>query len=458
MKPSYFREYDIRGLVGDGLDEDDYHRLGRAFGTFLHRSGSRTVAVGRDVRPSSEAFAEALQRGLVESGRRVLDLGLVTTPMVVFGRNFLGADASAAVTASHNPSEYNGLKVRDREPIFGARLQDLREVFEAGDFRQADGSEEPFDVRGAYITATAGRVRSRRALKVVVDAGNGCGALVACDLLDRVGFDVVPLYCEPDGRFPNHHPDPTKVANLEDLREAVQDEGADCGVAFDGDADRVVFVDETGAIHWPDRILMLLAKRLLPGRRGGVVVFDVKCSQGVAEVVEEMGGRPLMVKTGYPFVLEGMKDPDAILGAELSGHVYFGQDPLFNFDDGVHAAARVLEALSRDARPMSQQMKELPPAVATPEIRLTVPEDRKFEITRELVERFREDSEVKQLVDIDGARVVYPEGWGLVRASNTQPDLVLVFESKSASGLEKVKDRFRAKLAEFGEEIEGAIE
>jgi phosphomannomutase/phosphoglucomutase len=456
VKSSYFREYDIRGIVGDGLDEADYHRLGLAFGTYLDRHGDRTACVGRDVRPSSPAFAEALGGGLAETGRRVLDLGLVSTPMTVFGLNYLGADASVAVTASHNPSEYNGAKVRRREPVFGEELQALRRIFEKGDFVAGRGAREPFDMLPAYVDAVRGRVRAGRALKVVVDAGNGSGALVAPELLDALGFKVVPLHCEPDGTFPAHHPDPTKPENLEDLIEAIEREGADGGVAFDGDADRMAFVDETGTIHWPDRLLMLMALRLLPRRPGGVVVHDVKCSRGVAQVVSAAGGTPLMVRTGYPFVLEAMKTPGAILGAELSGHCYFGEDPLFNFDDGVFAAARFLDCLSQDPRPPSRQLADLPPSVASPELRLTVPEERKFAIAGELTELFRADRDVVELLDVDGARATYPEGWGLVRASNTQPDLVLVFEAEDETGLERVKRRFREKLARFAE-IEGTI-
>lgn len=451
MKTSYFREYDVRGIVGDGLDAADYHRLGLAVGTYLDRHGARSIVVGRDVRLTSEAFADELRRGLVATGRRVLDLGLVTTPMTVFGLNFLGADGSAAVTASHNSGEYNGLKLRRKEPIFGAELQRVREVFEAGDFARGDGHVESFDVRDAYLEAVRGRVRGHRALKVVLDGGNGCAGLVAPDLLDRLGFEVVPLNCEPDGTFPAHHPDPTVPENLEQLRERVRGEGADCGVAFDGDADRMALVDEGGNVHWPDRVLMLLARRWLPDHPGAVVVHDVKCSQGVAEVVQAAGGRALMVKTGYPFVLEGMKDPDALVGAELSGHVYFGRDALFNFDDGVFAACRTLEALSADERPVSEQMGDLPSSVSTPEIRARVPEDRKFAVTEALQAAFREDDAVVELVEVDGARAVYPEGWGLVRASNTSPCLVLVFEAPDEARLAAVQRRFAEKLRRFPE-------
>jgi phosphomannomutase/phosphoglucomutase len=446
-----FREYDIRGLVGTDLDDDFYHRLGLALGTYHAGLGDLAIVVGRDVRPSSPAYAAALRRGLVETGRRVLDLGLVTTPMTVFGLNFLGADGSVAVTASHNPSEYNGAKVRRRNPVFGAELQEVRRILEHGGFAKGRGSVERFDILPPYVNATLGRIRPDRALKVVVDAGNGSGALVGPDLLDRIGFTVVPLHCEVDGTFPNHHPDPTVPENLVDLRRKVVESGADCGVAFDGDGDRVVVVDEKGAIHWADRLLMLLALRLLPSKPGGVVVHDVKCSQGVWDVVERAGGKPVMVKTGYPYVLEGMRDPAAVLGGELSGHMYFGGDPLFNFDDGIHAACRILDVFSRDERPVSVQMADLPASVGTPEIRAEVPEDRKFDVTDRLVKAFREDKDVMRLVDIDGARATYPEGWGLVRASNTQPSLVLVFEARDDKGLEKLKSRFADKLSRFPE-------
>jgi phosphomannomutase/phosphoglucomutase len=424
----------------------------------MERDGEGSVVVGRDARPSSQAYAAALRRGLAESGRRVLDLGLVTTPMTVFGLNFLGAGASVSVTASHNPSEYNGAKLRcGGRPVFGDDLQRLRGLFESGEFVGGVGSEEPFDVRAAYLDGIAGRVRPARALKVVVDAGNGTGGLVVEDALHRLGFEVEALFCDVDGTFPNHHPDPTKLANLESLRDRVLETGADLGFGYDGDADRVTLLDEQGRVHWPDRVLMVLAKRLLPRRPGGVVCFDVKCSQGVAELVRELGGEPLMTKTGYPFMLEAMRHPRALVGAELSGHSYFGGDPLFDFDDGVYASARMAEAFAADPRPVSEQLADLPASVSTPEIRVRVPEERKFVVTSGLVEAFRADSEVVELVDIDGARAAYPEGWGLVRASNTEPNLVLVFEAGDEAGLDRVKARFAEKLAAFPE-VEGGLE
>jgi phosphomannomutase/phosphoglucomutase len=451
MTSSVFREYDIRGLTGSELTEDFYHRLGLALGTTYAVHGDESVVVGRDMRATSPAYARALRRGLVETGRRVLDIGEVTTPMTVFALNFLGTDGSVAVTASHNPAEYNGAKIRRKMPLFGEELQRLRATFEKGAFMRGEGSEEAVDVREAYLTALAARMRPKRALKVVVDAGNGCGGLVGPDLLERLGFEVVQLYCDPDGSFPNHHPDPTVPKNLEDLRKAVLDERADAGVAWDGDADRVVLVDDQATIHWPDRLLMALAPAAIRKHPGGVVVYDVKCSQGVEQVVTAAGGRARMVKTGYPHILAGMRDPDAVLGGEFSGHVYFGGDALVNFDDGVHAAARVLTHFADDSRPVSVQMAELPRSVMTPEIRADVPEERKFAIVDKLLADFRADREVVKLIDVDGARVVYPEGWGLVRASNTQPSLVLVFEARDEAGLSALKRRFAAKLAPYPE-------
>jgi phosphomannomutase/phosphoglucomutase len=449
LSATVFREYDIRGLVGKDLTDEFYHRVGLALGTWLERHGDDSIVVGRDLRPSSGGYASSLRRGLVETGRRVLDVGEVTTPMTVFALNFLGTHGSAAITASHNPAPYNGLKLRRGNPIFGEELQRLRALFDEGDFVKGKGSEEPIDVREAYFAALQGRIRSSRSLKVVVDAGNGSGGPFAPEILSRLGFDVVPLYCDPDGSFPNHHPDPTVPGNLADLRQAVQDERADIGVALDGDADRVTFVDETGAIHWPDRILMAIAPSWLERHPGGSVVYDVKCSAGVQEVVERAGGRAVMVKTGYPHILAGMRAPDACLGAELSGHMYFGHDALFNFDDGIHAAARVLAHFSRDPRPVSVQMAGLPQSVSTPEIRAEVPEAEKFGIVEKLQADFRADRDVVELVEIDGARVTYPEGWGLVRASNTQPAFVLVFEAPDEGRLAAVKRRFAAKLAKY---------
>ena len=452
MNSVAFRQYDVRGLTGEQLDEAFYHRLGQAFGTWMEAAGERSIVVGRDARATSEAYAAALRRGLVETGRRVLDLGLVTTPMTVFGLNFLGAGASICVTASHNPAEYNGAKLRcSRKPVFGEELQRLRALFDAGPFIEGRGSEESFDLRAAYLDGVAGRVKPQRSLKVVVDAGNGTGGLVCVDLLERLGFEVVPLFCEVDGSFPNHHPDPTKLENLEELKELVLASGADLGFAYDGDGDRVTMLDEQGRVHWPDRVLMALVARMLPGRPGGRVCFDVKCSQQVAVLVRGLGGEPVMTKTGYPFMLEAMAHDKAVVGAELSGHTYFGGDPLFDFDDGVYTSARVAEAFAADSRPVSEQMADLPASVSTPEIRLSVPDESKFAVTEGLVAAFREDDEVVELVDIDGARAAYPEGWGLVRASNTEPNLVLVFEAQDAAGLARLQGRFAEKLARFPE-------
>lgn len=446
-----FREYDIRGIVGQDLDEDFYHRLGLALGTYLARHGERSIVVGRDLRPTSSAYAAALRRGLQETGRRVLDIGEVTTPMAVFALNFLGADGSAAVTASHNPSEYNGLKVRRRDPIYGQELQRLRELWEKGDFERGRGSVEQVDIRQAYMMALTARIRPARALKVACDAGNGAGGIIGPELLDKLGFKVLPLYCEPDGTFPNHHPDPTVPKNLEDLRELVMKEGADAGVGWDGDADRVVLVDEQGTIHWPDRAMMVMAPAWLKRFPGGAVVYDVKCSAGLETVVKQAGGVPVMVKTGYPHILAGMRSHDAVLGGEFSGHMYFGRDPLVNFDDGIHAAARLLEHFSQDPRPVSRQMADLPASVMTPEIRADVAEEHKFRVVDDLVRAFQADGQALGVVTVDGARVSYPEGWGLVRASNTQASLVLVFEAKDEQGISTLKARFAAQLSRHPE-------
>jgi phosphomannomutase/phosphoglucomutase len=288
-------------------------------------------------------------------------------------------------------------------------------------------------------------------LKVACDAGNGAGGLVGPEILDRLGFTVLPLHCEPDGTFPNHHPDPTVPKNLEDLQRLVKVQGADAGVAWDGDADRVVMIDETGAVHWPDRVMMAMAPAWLKRFPGGAVVYDVKCSAGLETVVQQHGGTPVMVKTGYPHILAGMREHDAVLGGEFSGHLYFGRDPLVNFDDGVHAAARLLAHLSRDSRPVSQQMADLPPSMMTPEIRADVAEEHKFRVVDELVAAFRSDGACTGLVTVDGARASYPEGWGLVRASNTQACLVMVFEAADESGLASLKARFTEKLARHAE-------
>lgn len=448
LAPGIFKAYDVRGVVGRDFDQEGFLLLGRAAGTYLVRRGARRVVVGRDVRPHSSALSSRLVEGLVAAGLHVDDIGVCTSPQFYYAIGEQGAQGGAMVTASHNPSEYNGVKLRCDGPVYGEALQELRRIAESGRFERGEG--QAHEIEGnleRYLAAAAERIELGRPLRVVLDGGNGTAGPAAIRLFGSLGCEVAPLYCEPDGSFPNHHPNPLVPANLEDLRREVVSRKADLGVAYDGDGDRMTLVDEGGTVRWTDRSLAVVARELLAENPGRAVVFDVKASQAVSDVVREAGGRPVMVKTGYPFLLAAMARERAVAGAELSGHMYF-DDPVFDFDDGVYASARVAAVLSRVEGPASSAYESLPRYVSSPELRVHCPDERKFEVAGELAQRFAKDHEV---VTLDGARVVFDDGWGLVRASNTEPDLVLVFEARDEQGLERIRNAFREALGRYPE-------
>jgi phosphomannomutase / phosphoglucomutase len=436
-----FREYDIRGVVERDLSGRVPELIGRAFGSEVReRAGGRAdlrVAVGRDNRPSSEGLAATVIRGLRAAGLDVIEIGVVPTPVLYYAAAVLDTDCAIQITGSHNPPEYNGFKMLTRAGSFyGPAIQALRERIDAGRFTGGAGRLEQQDVLGRYVEDLAGRFRLGRPIRVVVDCGNGTGSVVAVDLLQRVGVDVVPLYCESDGTFPNHHPDPVVDENLRDLIEAVRASGADFGVAFDGDADRIGAVDETGAIIRGDLLLLLFGLDALE-RLGApqTLVFDVKCSQAVPEVYEAAGGVPLMWKTGHSLIKEKMKQVGAPVAGELSGHICFGED-YYGFDDALYAACLLAQLVTRGPAPLSARMAGFPRYVSTPEIRVDVAEEEKFAIVERAVAEFRGRHDV---IDVDGVRVLFDDGWGLVRASNTQPVLVLRYEARTREGLDRIQ-------------------
>jgi phosphomannomutase / phosphoglucomutase len=447
-----FREYDIRGIVDQDFTGDVPERIGRAYASELRvRNGGRadlTVAVGRDNRPSSTALAEQIIRGLRSAGVNVIDYGTVPTPVLYYAAAKEQTDGGLQITGSHNPPEYNGFKmIAGGRPVYGDTIQRLRQRMETDTYESGAGTFEERDILAEYVEDVGGRFQPQRPMRVVVDCGNGTGSVVAVDLLRRTGAEVIPLYCESDGTFPNHHPDPTVDEYIQDLIATVRREQADLGIGFDGDADRIGAVDENGTIVRGDILLLLFALDALE-RLGApqTLVFDVKCSQAVPEVYEAEGGRTVMWKTGHSLIKEKMKEVGAPVAGELSGHICFGED-YYGFDDALYGACALVQLTSRDERPLSARVAEFPQYVSTPEIRVEVTEDTKFGIVEKAVAAFREKYDV---IDVDGVRVLFDGGWGLLRASNTQPVLVLRFEARTEQRLAEIREIMEQWLHEQG--------
>ena len=445
ISPSLFRAYDIRGVVDRDLDEDAARLIGRAFGSEARARGQHAVAVGRDGRLSGPRLAGALSEGLRASGIDVIDVGRVPTPVVYYAAEALGTRTCIAVTGSHNPPEYNGLKlVIGGETLYGEGIQRLRERIEADAFESGHGALREQDVSADYIERIAGDVRPARRLRVAVDCGNGVAGELAPRLLERLGCEVKPLYCEIDGRFPNHHPNPSEPENLSDLIAAVQGENLDLGLAFDGDGDRLGVVDAKGRVIWADRQMMLYAADVLSRHPGATILYDVKCSRHLGESIARHGGRPLMWKTGHSLVKAKMRETGALLGGEMSGHVFF-KERWYGFDDALYTAARLLEILGCDPRPPVEVFAELPDSLNTPELNVHFKrEGAHFEFMRRLAATA--DFGEAQLTTIDGLRADYADGWGLVRPSNTTPSLVIRFEADDAQALARIQAIFRRQM------------
>ena len=436
-----FREYDIRGIVGRDVDAGVAEQIGRAYASELRAlNGGRTdlrVAIGHDNRPSSPELAAGVIRGMRAAGVNVITYGTVPTPVLYYATAVDGTDGGMQITGSHNPPEYNGFKMTvGGRPFFGGAIQDLRERIETNRFESGSGTVEERDIIPAYIEDVGSRFQLGRPMKVVVDCGNGAGSLVAVDLLRRIGADVIPLYCESDGTFPNHHPDPTVDEYIQDMIARVRAEKADLGVAFDGDADRIGAVDENGTIIRGDILLLLFGLDALE-RLGApqTLVFDVKCSQAVPEVYEAAGGKAIMWMTGHSLIKEKMKEVGAPIAGELSGHICFGED-YYGFDDALYGACALVQLAARSPEPLSARVAGFPKYVSTPEIRIDVTEEIKFDVVRRAVQHFQRDHEV---IDVDGARVLFDGGWGLLRASNTQPVLVMRVEARTDERLQEIR-------------------
>ncbi len=445
-----FREYDIRGIVDDDLTEDAVHLVGKGLGTMVRGAGGSSVVVGRDCRLSGERFARQVTRGLNEVGVDAVDLGIVPTPLTYFAANTLEVDGLCMITGSHNPPEYNGLKVGvGKTTLHGGEIQDLRRLVQSGRFAGGRGATRPHDIVEPYQKYVGENIHlGARRLKVVVDAGNGTGGVVAVPIFEALGVEVVPLFVEMDGRFPNHHPDPTVEKNLDALKAKVVEIGADVGIAYDGDADRLGAVDEKGKVLWGDQIMILFSRALLDENPGAAVVGEVKCSMNLYDDIARRGGRPVMWKAGHSLIKAKMREEQALLAGEMSGHIFFA-DRWFGFDDGIYSSARLLELLSRTEAPLSTLLADVPRTYASPEIRVDCPDDKKFEIVRRAQEWF---SSRYETVTVDGVRVSFPDGWGLVRASNTQPLLVLRFEATSERRLGEIGAMVRGKVEELKRE------
>jgi len=451
VSATIFREYDIRGLVDQDLTEEAVRLVGRALGSEVREKGGRRVVVGRDCRESGPRFAEAMISGLNSTGIDVTDLGVVPTPLTYFAASTLPVDGLCMITGSHNPPEYNGLKVGvGRTTLHGAEIQALRRRIEERRFAEGSGGRESHDIVTPYRAYVRQNLRlGRRRLKVAVDAGNGTGGVVAVPLFQSLGIEVVPLFVEMDGRFPNHHPDPTVEKNLEDLKRKVVETGCDLGIAYDGDADRVGAVDEKGQVLWGDQLMILFSRALLAENPGAAIVGEVKCSMSLYDDIAARGGRPIMWKAGHSLIKAKMKEEKALLAGEMSGHIFFGHR-WFGFDDGIYSSARLLELVSHSDAPVSTLLSDVPRTYATPEIRVDCPEDKKFELVRRAQEWF---AARYQAVTVDGVRVVFPDGWGLVRASNTQPLLVLRFEARTPERLSEIERLVSGKVDELKREL-----
>lgn len=442
LSATIFRAYDIRGVVGETLNPDVYNLLGQSLGSEIYENGLQSVVVGRDGRDSSEALHSALIAGLQATGRDVIDVGLVPTPVLYFAAYELKSDAAAMVTGSHNAKEYNGLKIMlNGESPSPDAIQGLRRRIDAGQLlQQGQGTFDSQEIVPLYIDRIVSDIRLARPMKLVIDCGNGAAAVVAPELYRQLGCEVVELFCEVDGSFPNHHPDPGEIDNMEALQQAVVEHQADLGLAFDGDGDRLGVVDSGGKLIWPDRLLMYLAIDVLTREPGGDIIYDVKCSRHLANVVLSNGGRPLMWKSGHSMLKAKMKETNALLAGEFSGHVIFSER-WYGFDDGLYAGARLLEVLSLDYRSSAEAFMELPEGLATPEYKVPIEEGQ----GRELMQALNQHPDLPdaRMVRIDGLRAEFEQGWGLVRASNTTPALIFRFEADTTQGLEYVKDIFR---------------
>jgi phosphomannomutase / phosphoglucomutase len=444
LKPTIFREYDIRGIADLDLLSDGIEQLGQAIGTYLRRRAGNRVHLGRDTRLSSPRLRDALMKGLLKTGCEVTDIGVVPTPVLYYSAYKHKPDGAVMITGSHNPSEYNGFKVVcGAGTIHGAEIQALLALIQKQDFESGTGIEKHASVAPAYVDEIAAMFHFGRRIKVVLDAGNGTAGPVMQPLLAKLNCEPVELFYEMDGNFPNHHPDPTVEKNLEHLAAAVKEHKADLGIAFDGDTDRIGAVDENGVTVWGDQLMLIYAKEILTRKPGATFIGEVKCSQVMYDGIRKLGGNAIMYKTGHSLIKAKMKEVKAELAGEMSGHIFF-EDRYFGYDDAMYAACRLIEIVERSGKPLSAQLADVPKTVTTPEIRIDCPDEAKFAVVKLVAEHFRK---IRETIDVDGVRVIFAGGWGLLRASNTQPVLVMRFEATTPELLAEYQKEMDAALA-----------
>ncbi|MDQ6788843.1 MAG: phosphomannomutase/phosphoglucomutase [Acidobacteriota bacterium] len=447
MNSNIFREYDIRGIVGADLTDETVAILGKAIGTFFVRNNAKRIAVGFDARQSSPPFQDILIENFNECGIDCVDIGRVPTPVLYFAVFTKDVDGGVMITGSHNPPDHNGFKIcLGKSTLFGAQIQSIKEIAFAGEFSSGAGKTEKLEILPDYVRDILSGIKlGTRKLKVVADGGNGMGGVTAVPVYESLGVELVKLFCEPDGNFPNHHADPTVTENLQDVIKAVKENGADLGIAFDGDGDRIGVVNEKGEIIWGDELMVLLSREILKNQPNATIIAEVKCSQKLFDDIEARGGRALMWKAGHSLIKAKMKETHAALAGEMSGHIFFA-DRFYGFDDATYAGARVLEILSNTDKTLSELLSDLPETFSTPELRVDCAEEKKFAVVEKIAAEFSLTNEV---ITIDGARILFENGWGLVRASNTQAILVLRFEADTKQHLRAIQETVESRVKEL---------
>lgn len=452
MNQNIFREYDIRGIVGDQLTDETVEKIGLALGTFFNQNGAKRIAIGYDARESGTRFRDLLVKGFNATGCDAVLVGRVPTPVLYHTVFTKDVDGGVMITGSHNPPDHNGFKIcLGKQTLFGSQIQEIKQIALGGEFAQGEGKVEEIEVLAEYEIDIKSKISlGDRRLKVVVDGGNGMGGVTGVPVYESLGFELVKLFTEPDSNFPNHHPDPTVTENLQDCIAAVKETNADLGIAFDGDGDRIGIVDETGRIIWGDELMVLLSREILKKNPGATIIAEVKCSQNLFDDIERHGGNPIMWKAGHSIIKAKMKETHAALAGEMSGHIFFA-DKFYGFDDATYAGARVLEILSKTDKTLSELLSDLPETFSTPELRVDCADERKFDVVAKIAEEFAKTNEV---ITIDGARILFENGWGLVRASNTQAILVLRFEADSDENLAKIREIVESRVNKLIENAE----
>tara|TARA_B100000945_G_scaffold312743_1_gene307709 strand:- start:621 stop:1985 length:1365 start_codon:yes stop_codon:yes gene_type:complete len=446
INPYIFREYDIRGEVKADFTEEVVINLGRAFGTYVKRNGSQEISLSGDVRLTTPELLQSFKQGVLSTGIDVINLGILPTPVNYYSMFHLGISGAAQITGSHNPPEFNGFKLSyDKKAVYGKAIQKLYELIDKNDFEQGKGTETRYNILPSYKKMILSKITLDRHMKVVLDCGNAAGCINAPDIFKSLDLDLLELFCEKDGTFPNHHPDPSVKSNLNELTKKMKTGKYDIGIAFDGDADRIGVIDEKGDMLWADQIIALFLPEII--KNGETILFDVKCSQALEDMIKKYGGNPVMWKTGHSLIKEKMIELGCKLGGEMSGHIFFADD-YFGYDDAIYVAARLIQMLSKTKKTLSDLKSELPVYHSTPELRLEIENDKeKFRMADQAISYFKKNY---NCITVDGVRIKFSDGWALVRQSNTQPVIVCRFEAKTAERMDEIKNLVMDKLREFG--------